>query len=466
MRVSQAGESSEKTGRQALAHSPTGLLTHSLSFPPSDSQDAGATTESGDDRRDARTTFLWIYVGIVGSLLLRLSVLDYESGDYRAFLGRWYDYFVEHGRLAAFKDDFTRYPLLYLYVVSLSTWLPLPKLYAIKLFSILCDYLAAWYAFKILRHRFPQGPLPWVAAFALLFLPTVWLNSAVWGQCDVMFTAGLLATLYYVIVRRPLAAMVAFGLACALKPQAIYFVPFLGGWFFRERMPWKYVAVPPLVYAVCGVPAILGGKPVWDVIFRWTQHQNAPQIRELSLGATNWYQWVSNAYYEVFLLPGIVLAVVAAVFLILGMQQKFRAKPLTLSLSPSDEERVSASARNIPQAAEQGDGADRATWLVTAALLSVLMIPYFLPGMHERYFYPADLISLIYAFFVSRGWILAVLVQFCSFFTYLPYLFRQEPVPRPYLALVMTCVLACVIVEFAKAVLKPIGKSQGEKGSK
>ena len=34
---------------------------------------------------------LWIYVGVTGSLLLRLSVLDFESGDYRQFLSGWYD---------------------------------------------------------------------------------------------------------------------------------------------------------------------------------------------------------------------------------------------------------------------------------------------------------------------------------------------------------------------------------------
>ncbi len=463
MRVSQADEGDAKAGRREFVHSPTGSLSHSRSVPRSDRQEACAITESGGDRRDARLSFLWIYVGIVGSLLLRLSVLDYESGDYKAFLSRWYDYFVEHGRLTAFKDDFTRYPLLYLYVVSLSTLLPLPKLYAIKLFSILADYVAAWFIFKIVRHQFPQGPLPWVAALVMLLLPTVWFNSAVWGQCDAMFTAGLLAALYYVIVKKPLAAMVAFGLACALKPQAIYFVPFLAGWFFRERMPWKYVAVPPLVYALCGVPAIIGGKPVWDVLSRWTQHRNAPQLRELSLGATNWYQWVSNSYYEIFLLPGIVLAIVAAVFLILAMQEKFHAKSLTLSLPPFGGERVAeAKAQGIVNS----EGAAHETWLVTAALLSVLVVPYFLPGMHERYFYPADLLSLIYAVFVARGWVVAVLVQFCSFFTYLPYLFNQEPVPRPLLAIVMTVALAWVAIEFGKPLFQSLGDRQAEKGKR
>ncbi len=199
--------------------------------------------------------------------------------------------------------------------------LPLPKLYAIKLFSIAADYVGAFFIYKIVRQRFPRGPRSWIAAFGFLFLPTVWLNSAVWGQCDAMVTTALLAAFFYALVRRPLAAAIAFGFACALKPQAIFLIPFLGGWFFRERLPWKILAVPPLVYAFCGVPAILGGKPFFDVVFRWAEHKNTP---ELTLGATNWYQWVSNDYYAIFFYPGIVLAAVATAFLILAMRQPVR----------------------------------------------------------------------------------------------------------------------------------------------
>src|SRR5213592_4968460 len=97
---------------------------------------AAATSEPQTGERDS---FLWFYVTIAGSLLLRVSVLDFESGDYRLFLGKWYDFFVEHGRwrgLGEITEAFSSYPSLYLYLVSLSTLLPLPKLYAIKLISI------------------------------------------------------------------------------------------------------------------------------------------------------------------------------------------------------------------------------------------------------------------------------------------------------------------------------------------
>ena len=368
---------------------------------------------------------LWIYAALSGSVLLRLSVLDFESGDCLQFLSPWYDAFTERGRWAGLAEDFSSYPPLYFYLLSLSTLLPVPKLYAIKAISIASDYVAAWLVFKLVRVRHREGGLPWAAAGATLFLPTVWFNSAVWGQCDAMYTAALLGTVYCLTVGRPLAGMVAYGLACALKPQAIFLAPFLGGWVFRESKRWRWLGVPPLVYGVCGLPAMLAGRPVWEVLFHWGRQQNSPM---LTLGAPNWYQWVSNAHYAVFWQAGVVLTMVATVFLVLAMQEA----PL----------------------------ADRAAWDSSAALLSVLVVPYFLPGMHERYFFAADLFALAWAFLVPGGWIVAVLVGGCSFFTYLPYLFEIEPVPRPLLALGMTVALGLAATRFVRMTWGVAGKEK------
>jgi Gpi18-like mannosyltransferase len=396
-------------------------------------------------------TFFWIYVAVAGSLLLRLSVFDFESGDYHAFLSPWYDHFIEHGRWNGLGDFAGSYPPLYLYLLSLSTVLPLTKLYAIKLISILCDYLAAWFVFRIVgcavapKKDRPSAPLgsvervlavmPWAAGLGMLYLPTVWFNSAVWGQCDSMFTAALLAAFYFTLINRPVAALVAFGLAGSLKPQAIFLAPFLGGMFFRERWRWRWLLIPALVYMACGLPAVLAGKPFLEMLFHWGRQRNMAQ---LTLGAPNWYQWIANEYYAVFYLPGIVLTLVGTVFLILAMQDGVGGR----SLASLDE------------------GKERGTRLTAAALLSVLMVPYLLPGMHERYFYPADVFSLVYAFVVPGGWVVAALVQFCSFFSYLPYLFQEEPVPRPLLAILMTVAVALVGRGYVKGWLRREGRGE------
>jgi Gpi18-like mannosyltransferase len=368
--------------------------------------------------QDGVVRFFWIYALLIGSLLLRISLLDFESLDYKMYLSQWYDHLARQGAWNGLKDDFSNYAPLYHYFLALATLVPIPKLYAIKLISILFDYLAAWFVFRILRCKFESGPMPWVGAALVLFAPTVWFNSALWGQCDAMYTTALLAAFHYGLAKRHIAMMVAFGFACALKPQAIFLIPFLGGIILREKVLWRYLAIPPLVYAACGLPAMLAGKPVLDVLFHWFKQENNPG---LTLNAANWYQWLPNDY--LFYNAGIVLAIVATVFLVLAMQQP--------------------------------GSMDRFTRLTAAAFLSVLMIPYFLPGMHERYFFAADLFAILFAFAVARGWIAVVLLQFCSLFSYWPFLFQREPVPLFVLSLIMTAVLVVVARQYATGILHP-----------
>lgn len=246
---------------------------------------------------------------------------------------------------------------------------------------------------------------------AFLFLPTGVMNGALWGQCDVMYTCGFLASLFYLLERRPVAALVAFGFSCALKPQAIFWGPLLAGLLVSGRLPWKWLWVPVAVYAACGVPQMLAGRPVLHVLGHWGGVQNTPG---LTLGATNWYQWVFEQQPEVFWWPGIVLTLVATAFFVLWM---IEGPP---------------------------PGLNQEQWLVSLALLAVLFPPFLLPGMHERYFFAADVLALVYAFAVPRGWRTALLIQFASAFTYLPYLFDQEPVPRPLLAVVMAVAIGLV----------------------
>ena len=57
-----------------------------------------------------------------------------------------------------------------------------------------------------------------------------------------------------------------------------------------------------------------------------------------------------------------------------------------------------------------------------AALLFAIGIPFLLPHMHDRYFFAADILSLILAFTAAEYFIAAVLVQFASLLGYHAYL--------------------------------------------
>ena len=247
-----------------------------------------------------------------------------------------------------------------MYFVSLSTLLPVPGLYAIKVFSVGADYLAGWFVLRLMARQYSAGVRPWAALSAFLFLPTVVINGALWGQCDIMYVCGFLASLFYLYGKAThCGSLIAFGLFPLLSQapgKSSSGVPLLAGLasIITRRLPWRMIWVPLAVYLVCSIPAILAGRPILEAIGHWAMVDNLPG---LTLGAANWYQWVFEREPDVFWWPGIVLTLVGTAFLLLW------------ALEP------------------RHPGLTEAQWLISLALLSVLYPPFFLPGMHERYFF-------------------------------------------------------------------------------
>ena len=72
--------------------------------------------------------------------------------------------------------------------------------------------------------------------------------------------------------------------------------------------------------------------------------------------------------------------------------------------------------------------------IVVLATTVVLAVPFFLPEMHERYFYLADVLTIVMAFYVRRYWPVAVLVSACSLLSYAPFLWNKTIVALPLVA--------------------------------
>lgn len=356
---------------------------------------------------------LFVSFAVAGSLGLRLVLFDFVSGDMKGYVLPWSEFIREHGGLRALQHEFSNYPPLYLYMLTLASYLPLPRLYAIKAVYVVFDYVMAGYVWGIVRQRYPEGFRPWAAPLATLFLPTVVFNSSLWGQCDAMYAAGLVGCVHYLLRRQHVAGLVAFALAFSVKPQAVFLAPLLMVLVLKGRFSPLLLYIVPAVYLALAVPAWLIGRPLLDLVLLYANQRILP-FPSLTLGATNLYQWLTDEHFELFFRAGLVLAAVAAMALVFVI---CRRHPAALS----DEH------------------------LVRAALASLVLMPYVLPAMHERYFYAADVMAVAYAFWFPRRWVVALLIQAASFFTYLPYLFEKEPVPRPYLALVMGAALALVV---------------------
>jgi len=352
--------------------------------------------------------FLLAAIGL--ALAVRVSLLSFKSIDFFNYTKVWYNTLKDVG-FAAFAQDFSNYNLPYLYLLyGVIRLLPdLPAVVATKVPSLAADFIAALYAYKIVGLRYRNSPFPALAAFAILFAPTVILNSAFWGQADAVYGCVLLAALYYMLRRKAWLSMLLLGAALALKAQAVFLLPIVVILLWRRRIAWRYALLIPAVMLVALVPALIAGRPLVDLLLIYPAQ--AGQYQQLTMHAPSALAWFPDTgrFYPYFYPASIVVAVAGMLAFIVGMAR-----------SPS---RLTDSL------------------LLELALISTMLLPFMLPKMHERYFYLADLLSIIVAFYRPGFYFVPVAMISISFFSYQPTLFGSEPVPIGVLAAGILCLL-------------------------
>jgi Gpi18-like mannosyltransferase len=347
---------------------------------------------------------LILIMGLSLALALRLSLLSFKSSDYFSYTRGWYNTLSQQG-FSAFGKSFANYNLPYLYLLyAVARFLPdLPGWVAAKIPSLFADFVSAWFAFRIVRLKYVASPFPLLAAFGVLFAPTVVLNSAFWGQADALYTSALVACLYFLLIRKNALAMLMFGISISFKAQGIFLLPLLLALFLRGEISRKYWLLVPAVMLLAIVPSWLAGRSLVDLLLIYPDQ--AGQYEQLSMHAPSFYAWIPDAgsVYTYFYPAGLVVAATVALLFCLAV---FRSHT---ELTPAI--------------------------LVELAVISVMLMPFFLPKMHERYFYVADVFSILLAFFMPAYFFVPILMSVVSFFAYQPTLFETEPVPIGVLAL-------------------------------
>jgi Gpi18-like mannosyltransferase len=353
-------------------------------------------------------------LAMLGLLLLgvavRLPLFDFESPDYVHSLSRWYDFIVEHGGFAALAAGFSDYAPAYLYLLVVATWVPIDKLYAIKVISVAFDVALAIAVLSYIGAVRGRRGAARAAAVAVFLAPTVVVNGAMWGQCDSIYTTFLVICVWQLTAGRSGLAMVSFGLALAFKQQALFLAPMLAVVFVRKRLSPYLLAVPAAVLLLSLLPAAGAGRPFGELLSVYPRQ--AAHYTELTLFAANLYQWMPAAGGPLARVAALAAGAAAAVaFWTLSVRGR----------APVD-----------------GGG------LVRLALMALLLMPFLLPGMHQRYFFAADVLAIAYAFVHPGRWFVPLLVVCSSFFSYVPFLLLRMPLPMPILTLAM--LIAIVVV--------------------
>ncbi|MGI5128816.1 hypothetical protein ACQEVB_18565 [Pseudonocardia sp. CA-107938] len=325
-------------------------------------------------------------VAVLAAVAVRIVVLGFESGDYQHFIKPWYDFIATHGGFAALAHRFSDYNVPYLYLLALLTYLPVPALVGVKIISVAFDLVLAYFVHRIVALRHGGSRLPSLAAVVVLFLPTVAVNSGMWGQADAIYAAFGVGGVYFVLRRRPWLAGAFFGLSLAFKLQAVFLFPLLLALVLKKWMPWRTLLAVPATVALAAVPALAVGAPLGELLSVYV-HQTA-EYTALTLNAPSIYQFLPADADAAVIRP---LGVGVAGVVVLGLC-------LAVGLS---RERLT-----VPR-------------VVLMAAATALLVPFLLPSMHERYFYVAEVLTVVAAFHRPRLWYVPVLVQVASSLAYL-----------------------------------------------
>jgi len=358
--------------------------------------------------------YLALALVLLLSLAVRLCFFGFQSQDYREALSVWFATIKANGGFQALAlRNFSDYNSTYLYIMALLTYLPFGSLHSIKAVSVLFDYAAAYWAYRLVKHRYPNGKHPLLAAAAVLFAPTVLLNGSLWAQCDVIYTSFLLWALLKALSPKPNYGWVIaiWAVALMFKLQAVFWAFPLLAFYLRGKLRLgQALLIVAGVWLLTVLPHFMLGRALPDLMLIYARQ--VVRYPELSLNAPTLYQFFPNAPFEPFSRAGILLALGSCLFFTIFLLRY--PMPLTNRL------------------------------LVNVSMLSLLLIPFLLPKMHERYFFAADVMAIVYAFYFPRQWWLPIGVGSASLFSYFPYLFKAELLPFPWLSTIMLLSIAAV----------------------
>lgn len=344
-----------------------------------------------------KTIVLVVAVSLI-ALALRWPGLDFISNDMKSFLLPWYDKISEL-KLAALGQQVGNYGIPYQLLILVGTYTPLPVLALYKSISIAFDYLLAWQVFLLVQQISRSESKAAIAYGVMLTLPPVVANSAVWGQCDAIYSCFAVAAIRALFRNKPSLAFFLLGVSLSFKLQACFIVP-----FFAYSLLFRRIRViPAALWAVFGfyllsIPGIIAGRSFFaplEIYFG-----QAATYAAMYLNYPSFWVMISNNF-ELLKLPAIGLTVFA---LLAGFCVDYRRKR-SAALRPSHHHAILLAAWS--------------TWTCVE----------FLPAMHERYGYLVA-VFLIVCLFCMRDWRLSLLccliVVACDCATYSNYLFNAQ----------------------------------------
>jgi Gpi18-like mannosyltransferase len=361
--------------------------------------------------REQAENAAFLFLITVLAILMRVLLFPFESSDYHQFLQGWYTALKTNGGFAAVGMNIGDYMPTYLYLLAFFTYLPVSDLTAIKVISSAADIVLATYVMKMVNLKFENKSYGITAYAVILFLPSVFLNSAVWGQCDSIFTSALVACVYYLMKNHRHKAVFAFAIAFIFKLQAIFLAPLLILMLLKRRIKPDTFLIIPLVYFASTIPAVIMGRDFLDLLSVY--FAQSKQYKMIAMFLPNLYTWLPEdtpAYL------GRAAVILAGALVLISLFYFYKKKfVLTNEI------------------------------FVSLALFFALFVPFILPHMHERYYFVADIFSVIFAFYFPKKFYVPVVTVLSSTYAVCHNLFNTDFFSVQVLGVIMLGILVIVV---------------------
>ena len=348
---------------------------------------------------------------ILASICIKYFFFSYESGDYKRFLLKWYNTLAEEG-LSSVVGGLGNYNPPYLILLYLLTLIPGATLIKIKMLSVVFDLLMGFIGYLIVKKLNNQkySYLSWII---ILLLPTVILNGSMWAQCDSIYTTFILLSLYLLLEEKYPLSFLALGISFSFKLQFIFILPlYIILYFVNKKFSIFNFLLIPLGNILMCLPVILMGMPVINCFTTYLE-QTTDYSVYLKRNLANIFELLPN----IKAIGHILIFITGLFFLILLIYFIKRKKEF------SQKE------------------------IINLGLLSILIAVYFLPFMHERYMFAADVLSIIWYFIYKKKIYIPIIINLSSLAGYSVYLFGLKWMPLWIFSILMLVVIIGLLWE-------------------
>lgn len=370
---------------------------------------------------------LLVFATVFGCYI-RYALRDVVAGDYKMFFEPWVATLREAG--GGFKGlsaefEYVDYTTPYLLILSFISICPLfNTLILMKMVSIFFDFVAAIAVGFIVYDMTGKKQSGYMAYAVMLFVPTIVANSAMWAQCDIIFTSFVMLSLLYMLRDKPRISLIFYGVAFAFKLQTLFIAPLYLLLWVKKKMKIQHFLWLPIVYFIGIIPSWIAGKNLWELLTVYLFQANGEMdIYKLSHKFPNVYQIIgTDSFLREYADAGIYFTLAVLMVLLYYIAQKNFVFTKDL--------------------------------IIRMGMFFVMVVVFFLPHMHERYGILADVLSVIVAFSNPKKFYVPLIAIGCSFAGYTLYLAQQMVIPLSVYAILY----AGLIIDLGIGIYKEINQ--------